>query len=109
MPILIALKNPRMNLIAEGEINDIDEKKWDEIFNNQVLLVKNEKGRNTLIPLLQECNIAVMEDTTDEEIKKMEKMAEERKKLMEAQGKGGKGSMISPAGFAFPAGRSGRG
>ncbi|TET41742.1 MAG: hypothetical protein E3J60_03850 [Dehalococcoidia bacterium] len=103
MPILIVLKNPRMNLVASGEIKDADEKKWDEIFHNQVLMVKNKAGRNTLVPLLQECNIAVMEEVTEEEIEEMNKMAEKRKKEMEAQG--GKGGVISAPQFAFPGGR----
>ena len=92
MPILIVLKNPRMNLVAQGEIKDDSTKEWDEIFHNQVLMVKNKSGRNTLVPLLQECNIAVMEEITEEEIEEMSKMAEKRKREMEAQGgKGGKG------------------
>lgn len=107
MPILIVLKNPRMNLIASGEIKDEDEKKWDEIFHNQVLMVKNKSGQNTLIPLLQECNIAVMEEVTDKEIKEMEEMAKERKREMEAQG--GKGGSIVTPQYAFPGGRGNRG
>ena len=103
MPILIVLKTPRMNFLAEGEIKDEDEKKWDEIFHNQVLMVKNQAGRNTLIPLLQECNIAVMEETTEEEIEEMKKMAKERATEMEAQG--GKGGLKSAPQFAFPGGR----
>ena len=110
MPILIVLKNPRMNLIASGEIKDDSEKEWDEIFHNQVLMVKNKSGRNTLIPLLQECNIAVMEDVTEEEIEEMKKEAERRKKEMEAQGRGGKGGgLISNPDFLFPSGKGGRG
>ena len=108
MPILIVLKNPRMNFLAEGEIKDGSDKEWDEIFHNQVLMVKNQAGRNTLIPLLQECNIAVMEEITDKEIEEMKKMAEKRAKEMEAQGRGGGGSMISKPEFMFPANRGGR-
>ena len=107
MPILIVLKNPRMNFLAEGEIKDGSDKEWDEIFHNQVLMVKNQAGRNTLIPLLQECNIAVMEEITDKEIEEMKKMAEKRTKEMEAQGRGG-GGMISKPEFMFPANRGGR-
>ena len=106
MPILIVLKSPRMNFLAEGEIKDGSDKEWDEIFHNQVLMVKNQAGRNTLIPLLQECNIAVMEEVTDKEIEEMNKMAEKRKKEMEAQG--GKDGLISAPQFAFLGGR-GRG
>lgn len=107
MPILIVLKNPRMNLIAQGEIKDNSEKEWDEIFHNQILMVKNKSGRNTLIPLLQECNIAVMEEITDEEIEEMKKMAEKRTKEMEKQG--GQGGLISTPQFGFPSGRGGKG
>ena len=106
MPILIVLKNPRMNFLAKGEIKDDSIKEWDEVFHNQVLMVKNQAGRNTLIPLLQECNIAVMEETTDKEVEEMKKMAEKRAKEMEAQG--GKGGLISAPQFAFSGGK-GRG
>ena len=107
MPILIVLKNPRVNLIAEGEIKDTDEQRYDEIFHNQVLMIKNQKGRNQLIPLLQECNIAVMETVTQKEIDEQDKEMEKRRKQAETQG--GKGGLISQPGFAFPAGRGGRG
>ncbi|MCK4783324.1 MAG: hypothetical protein KAV87_06200 [Desulfobacteraceae bacterium] len=107
MPILIVLKNPRMNLIAQGEIKDNSEKEWDEIFHNQVLMVKNKSGRNTLIPLLQDCNIAIMEEITDEEITGMEEELKKRKKEMETQG--GKGGSIVTPQFAFPSGRGGKG
>lgn len=107
MPILIALKNPRMNLIAQGEIKDDSEKQWDEIFHNQILMTKNQAGHNMLIPLLQDCNIAVMEEVTDKEIKDMEELAKKRKK--EAESQGGTGGLISKPGFGFPSGRGGRG
>ena len=106
MPILIVLKNPRMNFLAEGKIKDGSDKEWDEIFHNQVLMVKNQAGRNTLIPLLQECNIAVMEEVTDEEVEEQKKMAEKRMKEMEAQG--GKGGLISTPQYAFPGSRGGK-
>ena len=106
MPILIVLKNPRINLIAEGEIKDEDEKRWDEIFHNQVLMIKNQKGRNQLVPLLQDCNIAVMETVTDKEIEEQEKAMEKRKQQAEAQG--GKGGLISQPGFVIPHRRDGR-
>ena len=109
MPILIVLKNPRMNFLAEGEIKDSPEavKEWDEVFHNQVLMVKNKSGRNTLIPLLQECNIAVMEEITEEEIKEMEEELKKRKKEMEVQGRGG-GGLVAKPDFLFPAGKGGR-
>lgn len=107
MPILIVLKNPRVNLFAEGEIKDDQQEHYDEIFHNQVLMVKNRKGRNQLIPLLQDCNIAVMETVTDEEIEEQDKELKKRQKQAESQG--GKSNLISPPGFAIPHGRSGRG
>ena len=106
MPILIVLKNPRINLIAEGEIKDEDEKSWDELFHNQVLMIKNQKGRNQLVPLLQDCNIAVMETVTDEEIEEQEKEMQKRKKQAEAQG--GRGGLISQPDFIIPSNRGGR-
>jgi len=110
MPILIVLKNPRMNLIASGEIKDKDIKEWDEIFHNQVLMTKNQAGHNILIPLLQDCNIAILEEVTDEEIKEMQKMAKERAKEMEAQERGGGGGgLVAKPDFMFPGGRGGRG
>lgn len=105
MPILIALKNPRMNLIAQGEIKDDSEKEWDVIFNNQVLMTKNQAGHNMLIPLLVDCNIAVMEEVTDKEIKEMEELAKKRKKEMTAQGgPGGGGPLVSMPQYGFPGG-----
>jgi len=105
MPILIVLKNPRVNLIAEGEIKDEDEKKWDEVFHGQMLMIKNQKGRNSVIPLAMDCNIAVLEEVTQKEIEELEKMAEKRRQQAEAQGGSG---IIKPT-FGFPSGRSGRG
>lgn len=107
MPILIVLKNPRVNLFAEGEIKDDQQEHYDEIFHNQVLMVKNRKGRNQLIPLLQDCNIAVMETVTDKEIEEQEKEIEKRKKA--AEEKGGRGGLVSQPEFIIPAGRGGRG
>ena len=107
MPILIVLKNPRVNLFAEGEIKDDEQQHYDEIFHNQVLMVKNRKGRNQLIPLLQDCNIAVMETVTDEEIDEQEKELEKRRKQAESQG--GKGGLISKSGFVIPSNRGGIG
>ena len=106
MPILIVLKNPRVNLFAEGEIKDDEQDHYDEIFHNQVLMVKNRKGRNQLIPLLQDCNIAVMETVTDEEIDEQEKELEKRKKQAESQG--GKGGLVTQPGFVIPHRRDGR-
>ncbi len=106
MPILIVLKNPRVNLFAEGEIKDDQQAHYDEIFHNQVLMVKNRKGRNQLIPLLQDCNIAVMETVTEKEIDEQEKELEKRRKQAESQG--GKGGLISQPGFAIPSRRDGR-
>ena len=108
MPILIVLKAPRVNLIAEGEIKDEDEKKWDEIFHGQMLMIKNQKGKNSVIPLAMDCNIAVLEEVTQKDIKEQEAMAEKRRKEAEAQGRGS-GQLLSPAQFGFPSGRSGRG
>jgi hypothetical protein len=107
MPILIVLKNPRMNLITQGEIKDTSEKEWDEIFHNQVLMTKNQAGHNMLVPLLVDCNIAIMEEVTDKEIKEMEELSKKRRK--EAESQGGSGGLISQPNFAFPSGRGGRG
>lgn len=103
MPILIALKVPRINLFAEGEIKDEDEKRWDEIFHNQVLIVKNSKGKNTLIPLAMDCNIAVMEEMTEEQLKEIEEASKKRKE--EGQG----GPVITKPQFLFPSGKKGPG
>jgi len=108
MPILIVLKAPRINLIAVGEIKDEDEKKWDEIFHGQMLMIKNQRGKNSVIPLAMDCNIAVLEEVTQEEIDEQEKLAEKRRKQGEAQGGGG-GSMITKPTMLFPSGRGGRG
>ena len=99
MPILIVLKDPRINLIAEGEIDDKQIKAWDEIFSNQILMFKSKKGRNTVVPLLQQCNIAIMEEMTDKEVEEME---ERSKKKQEEDGGGS--SFITKPSFGFPAG-----
>lgn len=107
MPILICLKDPRVNLVAEGKIDDAHIKEWDEIFQNQILMFKSSKGKMTAVPLSMQCNIAVMEDITKEEVEVQEKKAEERRKKMEAEGPGGGPgggtSIINPA-FGFPSG-----
>ena len=108
MPILIMLKGPRINIVVKGEIKDEDEQKWDRIFHDQMLMVNNKKGRNVVIPLAVDCNIALLEEVTDKDIKEQEKKAEERRKQMEAEGGSG-GSVLSPAQFAFPSGKRGRG
>lgn len=107
MPILIVLKNPRVNLIAEGGIKDEDEKKWDEIFHGQMLMIKNQKGRNSVIPLAMDCNIAVLEEVTQKEIDEQEKMAAKRREQAGAQG-GGPGVIAKPH-MLFPSNRGGRG
>lgn len=112
MPILIVLKDPRVNLVAEGKIDDAHIKQWDEIFQNQILMFKSQTGNMTVVPLLQDCNIAVMEEITEEELAKQKKEAEERRKKAEAQGGpggGGGGSSIFKPSFGFPSGRRGRG
>lgn len=102
MAILIALKVPRLNLFAEGEIKDEDEAKWDQIFYNQVLMVKNSKGKNTLIPLAMDCNIAVMEEMTDEQLKEIEEASKKRREEQT-------GPVITKPQFVFPGGRRRKG
>ena len=96
-----------MNLVAEGEIDEKHIKEWDEIFQNQILMFKSLKGNMTAVPLLQQCNIAVMEDVTKEEVEEQQKKAEERRKKAEAQGgaggDGGGNSIFTPS-FGFPSG-----
>ncbi len=106
MPILIVLKDPRVNLVAEGKIDEKQIKAWDEIFHNQILMFKSQVGNMTVVPLLQDCNIAVMEEITEEELAKQKKEAEERRKKAEAQGGGpgpGGSSIFKPS-FGFPSG-----
>lgn len=105
MPILIVLKDPRVNLVAEGQIDEKDTQKWDEIFNNQVFVFKSQKGKMTVVPLLQDCNVAVIEEISEEELKEQEEKAEERRKKAEAQGgAGGSGGSIIKPSFGFPSG-----
>jgi len=110
MPILIVLKDPRVNLTAEGEIDEKQIKAWDEVFGNQILMFKSTQGRMTVVPLLQQCNIAVMEEITKEELAEQKKRSEELRKKQESEGGPGPGgtSIIKPN-FGFPAGRRGRG
>ncbi len=109
MPILILLKEPRINLKAEGNIDDKQIEAWDAVFNKQILMFKNTDGKMTVVPLLQECNIAVMEEITKEELAEQEKRSEERRKKTEAQGGGGAGGgLITKPTMGFPSGRQHR-
>lgn len=105
MPILIVLKDPRINLVAEGTIDEKHIKEWDEIFQGQIIMFKSQKGNMTAVPLLQHCNIAVLEEITDEELAEQEKKSEERRKKMEEQGGAPRpGSLIHRPTLGFPAG-----
>lgn len=95
MPLLIVLKEPPINLIVEGEIKDEDEKKWDEIFNNGVLIVKNQTGQNMVVPLWKESNITFIQEVTQEQIEEQRKAAEEANK----------GNRIQTPGYGFPGGK----
>lgn len=99
MPILIWMKEPPIKLIIEGEIKDDSEKRWDEIFNNQMLMAKNKDGRNVIVPLLRECNIAFLQEVTQEEVDEQRKKAEEQRQ----------GPAITRPQFVFPSGRKGKG
>jgi len=100
MPILICLKEPPINLIVDGEIKDESEKQWDEIFHNQILMVKRQEGLNMIIPLLRECNVAFMQEVTQEEIDEQREAAKNK----------GQGSTITRPPFVIPhGGRRGRG
>lgn len=105
MPILIVLKEPRVNLVAEGKIDEKQIEEWDKIFNYQILMFKSQKGNMTAVPLLQQCNIAVMEEISVEELAEQEKKAEDRRKKAESQGggPGPGGGLIQPS-FGFPVG-----
>lgn len=95
MPILICLKEPTINLIVEGEIKDESEKEWDKIFREGVLLVKKKNGRNLLVPIWRESNIAFMQEVTEEDIEKGKEEFEKRQK----------GSVIERPSYSFPGGR----
>jgi len=98
MPILICLKEPTINLIVDGEIKDESEKEWDKIFREGVLLVKKTNGRNLLVPIWRESNIAFMQEVTEEDIEKGKEEFEKRQK----------GSVIERPPYLFPGGRSKR-
>lgn len=95
MPILICLKEPTINLIVEGEIKDESEKEWDKIFREGVLLVKKKNGRNLLVPIWRESNIAFMQEVTEEDIEKGKEEFEKRQKE----------SVIERPSYSFPGGR----
>jgi len=100
MPILICLKEPPINLIVDGNIKDESEKEWDEIFHNQILMVKRQEGLNMVIPLLRECNIAFMQEVTQEEIDEQRESAKNKQQ----------GSVITRPQFVIPhKGRTGSG
>ncbi len=98
MPIIICLKEPQINLICDGDIKDKAAEEYDALFPN--LMVKDQDGHNMIIPLSQDCNIAFIKETTQEEI---DKQKAEAKKRREAGGGAG-GSLLSPASMRFPRG-----
>lgn len=99
MPLLICLKEPPINLIVEGNIKDESEKQWDEMFHNQILMVKRPGGLNMVIPLLKECNIAFLQEVTKEEIDAQREAAKNKQE----------GSVITRPGFVIPHGGKGGG
>jgi len=100
MPILICLKEPPINLVVDGSIKDESEKQWDEIFHNQILMVKRQGGLNMVIPLLKECNVAFMQEVTQEEIDEQRESAKNKQQ----------GSVITKPQFVIPhRGRTGSG
>ncbi|MCW4050767.1 MAG: hypothetical protein NWE89_13635 [Candidatus Bathyarchaeota archaeon] len=108
MPIVIALRDPQINLIVEGEIknDDATAKEYDALFPN--LMVRDQEGNNMVIPLSMDCNIAFLKEATQEQIDKRKKEAEERRKA--AGGGPGRGGVITTPEYAFPqGGRRGRG
>lgn len=104
MPIYIALKDPKINLIVAGDICDKDEDFYDRLFNHGVIMQKDRDGNNMVIPIWTESNIAFMKSVSEAEVKKTEKEIEERNK---ATGTGGRNTLVSP-GMTFPR-RQGRG
>ncbi len=102
MPIIVCLKEPGINLVCAGEIKDETSKQYDELFPN--LMVKDQEGRNIVIPLSVESNIAFIKEVTQEELDKRKKEAEERKKKAE-----GMGGVITKPDMIFPHGKRGRG
>jgi len=103
MPILIRLKTPAINIIANEEIKVDDEsvKMWDTLFNQGVMITKSPKGHHLLIPLWSECNIAFMQNVTQKELDEQRKRAEEEAKR---RGDPRGSSLIDTPGFAFPGG-----
>jgi len=100
MPLLICLKEPPVNLIVEGDIKDDSIKEWDEIFHNQILMIKRQGGLNMIIPLLRECNIAFLQEVTQEEIDEQREAAKNKQQ----------GTTITRPQFVIPhGGRRGRG
>jgi len=99
MPLLISLKEPPINMIVEGDIKDEDEKKWDEIFSNGCLMVKNRTGQNIVIPMWKESNVTFIQEVTEEQLEEQKKVAEEA----------AKGNKVVMPDFAFPSKRSQRG
>jgi len=98
MPLLICLKEPRINLIVAGEIKEDSEKEWDAIFSNGVLMLKSMEGTALLVPLWKESNIAFIQEVAEEELEKQREEFEKQKE----------GSRISKPEFLFPGGKQRR-
>lgn len=109
MPIFIALKEPRINLIVAGEIKDdkATTREYDELFKDGVLMMTDREGQNIVVPLWKESNIAFMREISEEEIKENEELQKKMQEEAEKKGGGG-GQLISRPGYTFPQGR-GRG
>lgn len=102
MPIIISLKEPSMNLMLAGDINDETEKEYDALFPN--LMVKNLDGQNIVLPLSKDCNIAFIKEATMEEVKKIMADAKARREAGQAQGN----TLISDPTVLFPRNQGGR-
>lgn len=82
MPIFIALKEPRINLIVAGKIKGDEQtaKEYDELFKDGVLITTDREGMNIVVPLWKESNIAFMREITEEEIKENEEIQKKMQK-----------------------------
>lgn len=108
MPIILYLKEPRIELYVKGKISDDPEsiKEWDEAFAGRVFVTRSYNDKKGLIiPLDKDCNIALGEEVTEKEIDERKAKMKKLKEEQELREKGGK---IAPVTLGMPGGVKGR-
>lgn len=109
MPIILYLKEPRVELYVKGKISEDPEsiKEWDEAFAGRVFVTRSYNDKKGLIiPLDKDCNIALGEEASEKEIDERKEKLKKLKEEEERKRGGGRG--IDPVHMVIPGGGKGR-